>query len=151
MTAGRPLTIGFTRSFSFGIPFWTIAEHGARERARELGATLVMRHCTTDAEMAMSLHSLIEQRVDLIIIAAMDPSFPAFLAALEQATSAGIPLLAVDVPIPYPVACLVRSDDLHGAAEGAVFLAERLGHQGKVLHLQGDMGAPVAQLRSAGV
>jgi rsbT co-antagonist protein RsbR len=151
MAAGTPLTIGFTRSFALGIPFWTIAEHGARERARELGATLIMRQCTTDAEMALSLHSLIQQRVDLIIIAAMDPNYPPFLDALAQATAAGIPLLAVDVQLPYPVDCLVRSDDLHGAASGASFLAERLERRGKVLQLQGDMAAPVAQLRSAGV
>jgi PAS domain S-box-containing protein len=151
MTVGTPLTIGFTRNFSFGIPFWTIAEHGARERARELGVTLAMRHCTNDPEMAASIHSLIEQRVDAIMVAAMDPTYPAFLAALAQATAAGIPLIAVDVTLPYPVDCLIRSDDLHGAADGATFLAECLGRQGKVIHLQGDMGAPVAQLRSAGV
>ena len=81
MNAGTPLTIGFTRSFAFGIPFWTIAEHGARERARELGAALVVRQCTSDIEMAASLHSLIEQQVDLIIVAAMDPNYPPFLAA----------------------------------------------------------------------
>jgi anti-anti-sigma factor len=151
MTVGPPLTIGFTRNFSFGIPFWTIAEHGARERARELGVTLAMRHCTNAPEMAASIHSLIQQRVDAIMVAAIDPSFPSFLAALEQATAAGIPIIAIDVPLPYPVACLVRSDDLHGAADGAVFLAERLGRRGKVIHLQGDMAIPVAQLRSAGV
>src|SRR5215216_781033 len=115
MTVGTPLTIGFTRNFSFGIPFWTIAEHGARERARELGVTLAMRHCTNDPEMTASIHSLIEQRVDAIIVAAMDPTYPAFLAALAQATAAGIPLIAVDVTLPYPVDCLIRSDDLHGA------------------------------------
>ena len=48
----------------------------ARERARELGATLVMRHCTTDIEMAASIHSLIEQRVDPIIIAAHGSALP---------------------------------------------------------------------------
>jgi PAS domain S-box-containing protein len=110
-----------------------------------------MRHCTSDAEMAMALESLIQQHVDLIIIAAMDPAHPPFLAALAHANAAGIRLIAVDVPLPYPVDCLIRSDDLHGAAEGAVFLAERLGQHGKVIHLQGDMGAPVAQMRSAGV
>jgi PAS domain S-box-containing protein len=151
MTTVAPVTIGFTRNFSFGIPFWTIAEHGARERARELDVTLAMRHCTTDSEMAASIHSLIQQHVDLIIIAAMDPTYPPFQDALAQASSAGIPLIAVDVPVDYPVDCLIRSDDLHGAAEGAAFLAERLGHQGKVINLQGEMGAPVAQLRSAGV
>jgi anti-anti-sigma factor len=151
MTAGQPPIIGFARSFSLGIPFWTIVEHGARERARELGAKLSMRHCATDNDMAMALESLIEQQVDLIIVAAMDPTYQPFLDALAHATAAGIPLLAVDVPLPYPVDCLIRSDDLRGAAEGAVFLAQRLEQQGKVLHLQGDMGAPVAQLRSAGV
>src|SRR3954465_5079129 len=107
MTTDRSPTIGFARSFAFGIPFWTIAEHGARERARELGATLLMRHCTTDSEMAAAIHSLIQQRVDLIIIAAMDPTYPPFLAALAHATAAGIPLIAVDVPLPYPVDCLI--------------------------------------------
>jgi anti-anti-sigma factor len=151
MNVGTGLTLGFTRNFSFGIPFWTIAEHGARERARELGVTLVVRHSVDDLQMAASIHSLIQQRVDAIIIAAMDPNYPPFVAALEQATAAGIPLIAIDVPIPYPVDCLVRSDDLHGAAEAAAFLAERLEHRGKVIHLQGEMAAPVAQLRSAGV
>src|SRR5690348_11825134 len=103
-TAGTPLTIGFTRNFSFGIPFWTIAEHGARERARELGVTLNMRHCTNEREMADSIHSLVQQHVDAIMVAAIDPKFPGFLAALKHATSAGIPIIAIDVPIPYPVA-----------------------------------------------
>jgi anti-anti-sigma factor len=148
---GTPLTIGFARSFALGIPFWTIAEHGARERARELGAALVMRRCTTDAEMVRALDSLIQQRVELIMIAALDPSYPAFLDALARVTAAGIRIIAVDVPLPYPVDCLIRSDDVHGAAEGAAFLAQRIDQAGKVIHLQGDMAAPVAQLRSAGV
>lgn len=151
MSAAKPVTIGFARSFAFGIPFWTIAEHGARERARELGVTLAVHRAIDDPAMAAAIQSLIQQRVDAIIVAAMDPSFPAFLEALEQATAAGIPIIAIDVPLPYPVACLVRSDDLHGAAAGASYLAERMGRQGKLLHLQGDMGAPVARLRSAGV
>jgi hypothetical protein len=46
----------------------------------------------------------------------MDPSDPTFLAALTRASVASIPLIAVDVAIPYPVNCLVRSDDLRGAA-----------------------------------
>jgi PAS domain S-box-containing protein len=151
MNTAKPLTIGFARSFAFGIPFWTIAEHGARERARELGVTLSVHRAADDPAMVAAFHSLIQQRVDAIMVAAMDPSFPGFLEALEQATAAGIPIIAVDVPLAYPVACLVRSDDLHGAAAGASYLAERIGRRGKVIHLQGDMGAPVAQLRSAGV
>jgi PAS domain S-box-containing protein len=151
MTVTTPLTIGFTRNFAFGIPFWTIAEHGARQRARELGVTLVMRHCADDSEMAASILSLIQHHVNAIIIAPMDPTYPPFLAALAQATAAGIPLIAVDARIPYPVNCLVRSDDVRGSADGAAYLAERLGRQGKVIHLQGERGAPVAQLRSAGV
>jgi PAS domain S-box-containing protein len=81
----------------------------------------------------------------------MDPTYAPFLAALEQATAAGIPLIAVDAPIPYSVSCLVRSDDVRGSSDGAAYLAERIGRRGKVLHLQGEGGAPVAQLRSAGV
>lgn len=151
MNTDTPRTIGFTRNFSFGIPFWTIAEHGARERAHELGVTLAMRHCSNDPEMAASMQSLIQQHVDAIMVAAIDPNFPSFLAALADATAAGIPIIAVDVPLPYPVASLVRSDDVRGAASGASYLAEQIGRQGTVIHLQGDMAAPVAQLRSSGV
>jgi PAS domain S-box-containing protein len=151
MSTALPRTIGFTRNFSFGIPFWTIAEHGARERARELGVTLAVRHCTNASEMAVSIHGLIQQRVDAIMVAAIIPDFPEFLAALAQATAAGIPIIAVDIALPHPVASLVRSDDLRGAASGAGYLAEQIGRRGKVIHLQGDMAVPVGQLRSAGV
>jgi rsbT co-antagonist protein RsbR len=113
--------------------------------------TLAIRHCTDALEMAASIDSLIQQHVDAIIVAAIDPNDPRFLAALQRATAAGIPLVAVDVPLPFPVDCLIRSDDLNGAAAGATYLAERLGHRGKVIHLQGDMTTPVAQARSAGV
>src|SRR4051794_26785493 len=126
MNVHTPQTIGFTRNFSFGIPFWTIAEHGARERARELGVTLAMRHCTTAAEMAASIQNLIQQRVDAILVAAIDPNFPSFLSALAQATAAGIPIIAVDVSLPFPVASLVCSDDRRGAASCARYLAEHI-------------------------
>ncbi|HEU5085994.1 MAG TPA: hypothetical protein VFT99_01070, partial [Roseiflexaceae bacterium] len=62
MAFSTPLTIGFARNFSFGIPFWTIAEHGAHQRARELGVSLHMRHCSNDAEMAASIRSLVDQQ-----------------------------------------------------------------------------------------
>ncbi len=151
MNARTPLVIGFTRHFALGVPFWTIIEHGARTRARELGATLTMRHCLDQSEMAPSIENLIQHHVDAIIVAAMDPNDPTFLDALAHVSAAGIPLIAVDVAIPFPVDCLVRSDDLRGAASGASYLAERLGRHGTVIHLQGDMANPVAQLRSAGV
>jgi len=151
MASATPPTIGFTRNFSFGIPFWTIAEYGARERARELGVTLAMRHCANGLEQAASVESLIQQHVDLIVVAAIEPDHPRFMAALDRATAAGIPLVAVDVPLAYPVKCQVRSDDLGGSADAACYLARRLGHRGKVIHLAGDLITPVAQLRSAGV
>ncbi len=50
MTVHTALTIGFTRHSVGGGPFWTIIEHGARERARELGASLFVRYCTNDSE-----------------------------------------------------------------------------------------------------
>src|SRR5258706_12495021 len=120
--SGATLLLMFSpRHYSFGIPFWTIAEHGARERARELGVTLAMRPCADALEMAGSIQSLIQQRVHAIIVAAIDANDPIFLAALAQASAAGIPLMAVAVPLPYPVDCLVRSDDLRGAADGAAY------------------------------
>ncbi len=151
MPPDKPLTIGLTRHFAIGIPYWTIVEHGARERARELGVTLTVHHSVTGIEQAAAIHSLVQQQVAAIIVAAIYPNDPAFVAALDDATAAGIPLVAADVAAPRPVACLVRSDDVQGAAAGAAYLAERLGGRGEVVHLQGMLTNPVAQLRSAGV
>jgi PAS domain S-box-containing protein len=151
MASSRPLTIGFTRHFAVGVPFWTVAEHGARERARELDITLSVHHSATAFEQARVIELLVHQRLAAIIVAAIDPNDPAFVDALDIAAAAGIPVVAVDVPLPRPVACMVRSDDVQGAAVGASYLVERLEGHGKVVHLQGGMQSPVAQLRSQGV
>src|SRR5437867_2354496 len=114
MSHNTPPRIGFARSFSVGVPFWTIVEHGTRKRTHELGMTLDVRHCANEPEMAAAIQSLTHQHVDAIIVAAMDPTDTDFIAALEQATAAGIPLVAVDAALTYPVACLIRSDDIGG-------------------------------------
>jgi PAS domain S-box-containing protein len=89
--------------------------------------------------------------VHAIIVAAIEAADPAFVAALEHATDAGIPLIAADVAVPSPVACLVHSDDVRGAASGATYLVECLNGRGQVVHFQGGLQSSVAQLRSAGV
>jgi PAS domain S-box-containing protein len=151
MRADTAATIGFSRNFSVGVPFWTLVEHGTRKRARELGVNLIVRYSTDGPEQAAAIHSLVQQQVDAIIVAAIEPNNPAFVGALKQATGARIPIIAADVALPLPVACLVRSDDVRGAAVGATYLAERLDGHGQVVHLQGGLQSPVAQLRSAGV
>jgi anti-anti-sigma factor len=151
MTATPPLTIGLTRNFAVGIPYWTIMEHSARERARELGAGCIVHQSLTGPEQAAAIHSLIAQRVAAIVVAAIVPDDPAFVAALEQARAAGIPLVAADVPLAFPVDCLVQSDDRRGAAAAACHAVEQIGGRGTVVHLQGDLRSPVAQMRSRGV
>lgn len=143
--------IGLTRNFAIGVPYWTIMEHSARQRAHELGAALIVRHSSTGPEQAATIHSLIEQRVDAIIVAAIDPDDPEFLAALQRAIAANMPLIAADVPLAIPVSCVIRSDDRRGAAAAARYVADAIGGQGTVIHLQGGMRSPVAQLRSLGV
>ena len=151
MDADIHLRIGFSRDLAIGIPFWTIVEHGARVRAREFGMTFLAHHSVTAHDQAEDMMDLIEQHVDAIIVAAFDPQAPVFIAALDAANTAAIPVIAVDIAVHYPVASLICSDDLQGAASGAAYFAEQLGGQGKVVHFQGKMQNPVAQLRSDGV
>jgi PAS domain S-box-containing protein len=151
MTPNKLLKIGLTRHLAIGVPYWTIVEHGARERARELDVALIVRQCADAIEQAASIDNLVHQKVDAIVVAPIDPSAAPFVAALEGAATAGIPVVGADVALPRAVACLVRSDDLRGAADGATYLVERLGGQGKVVHLKGSGSGPVGWLRSAGV
>ena len=151
MAADKPLRIGFSRDLAIGIPFWTIVEHGARVRAREFDMTLLVHHSVTAHDQAEDIAQLTEQHVDVIIFAAFEPNDPDFIAALQAASAAGIPLIALDIAVPHPVTSLIRSDDFRGAASGAAYLAGQLGGQGKVVHFQGKMQNPVAQLRSDGV
>ncbi|HEU5012409.1 MAG TPA: substrate-binding domain-containing protein [Roseiflexaceae bacterium] len=151
MGAEHPLKIGFSRNLAIGIPFWTIAEHGAAVRARELGVTFLPLHSVNARVQAEHIAQLIQQRVDAIVVAATDPSDADFLAALDAAHAAGIPLIAVDVVIAAPVVSLVRSDDVRGATCGMTYLAEQIGGQGKIVHFQGNPQSPVAKLRTVGV
>lgn len=151
MSPALPLTIGFTRHFSSEIPYWAIVEHSARERAHELGASLIVRHNLTGLEQAAVIHDFIQQRVSGIIIAPVYPTHPALADALEQAARAGIPVVAVDTAPIGPVTCVVQSNDVEGIGAAATFLADRLNGRGKVIHLQGNLLYPVAQRRSAGV
>ena len=97
MSSPTPIKIGFPRDLAIGVPFWTIVEYGARECARERGVSLDVRHCTSELEMAAAIRTLTQQQVDAMLVAPMDPNHPAFLSALEAATEAGIPLVAVDI------------------------------------------------------
>jgi ABC-type sugar transport system substrate-binding protein len=151
MSSPTSINIGFPQDLAIGVPFWTIVEYGARECARERDVALDVRHCTSELEMAAAIHTLTQQLVNAIVVAPMDPNHPAFLSALKAATEAGIPLVGVDMPVPHPVSSLVRSDDVRGMGAGAAYLVERLGGQGKVVHLQGELGSAVARLRSTGV
>lgn len=151
MDADTPLNIGFSRNLAIGIPFWTIAEHGAAVRARELGATLLARRSVTAHAQAEDIAHLVGQHVDAIVVAAIEPTDADFLAALDAAHAAGIPLIAVDVEIPRPVACFIHSDDVRGATEATTYLAEQMGGHGKVVHFRGVRHSSAAQLRAEGV
>lgn len=144
------MKIGYICGFSTHTPFWTIAEHGVRQAARELGAALTLRFCADELEVLAAFQDLIRRRLDAILFAPFG-NLESYIPTYKDAKAAGIPLVLLDQPQPYPVDCLVKSDDARGAAAGASYLAERLGGLGKVLHLQGEMSGPVSRLRSEGV
>ena len=126
MSPNAALTIGFSRHIAISLPYWTIVEHGARARARELGLGLIVQQNWDGAEQATTIRNLVQQRVDAIIIAPIYPSDPTFVSSvLGQVSSAGIPLIALDGRPPHPVTSVIRSDDVRGLTAAATSVAER--------------------------
>ena len=132
--------------------FWSIVGHCVRREAQQLGIRLSNVPASSPEDQAAGLQQLVNARVDGLVITPLDPENPGLIAVVRQAIAAGIPVVTLDSGIKgCKLSCTVRSEDAKGSEMVAEHLFRRMGGQGKVVHLQGDMRAEAAGLRSEGV
>ena len=112
-------------------------------------AKLNMAHRNTDAAGQLEdIRNLISAKVDAIVVNPADPA--GINAALEEATKAGIVVVAVDQAVTEPSALVISNNQEEYAYLGAKWLFEQLGGKGDVVYMRGAAGAPADSDRDKG-
>src|SRR5262249_27725930 len=105
--------------------FWIILSYAARGRAAELGAAMTVLPATTASGQAAAIAQLVGQRVDALIVGPIDSH--AIAPAVQHAIDMGIPVIAADTGVEAcQLACIVQSDNVHGAAQAGAYLADQI-------------------------
>jgi ABC-type sugar transport system substrate-binding protein/anti-anti-sigma regulatory factor len=132
--------------------FWWIVTHCIRQEARRLGVKTSTVPAASPEHQVETIRRLLREHVDALILTPLRPSDPELVAAVVQANAVGVPVVTLDSEIRgCKLASVIRSEDAKGAQMTAEHLFRQLGGKGKVVHLQGDLRAQAAGLRSEGV
>ena len=116
-------------------PFFTAMDKEAKVQAKKIGATLNVQDAQLDlATQDNQISSFIQQKVDLIIVSAVDES--GLKPAIERAKAAGIIVVAVDTPAKGADA-VVTTDGVQAGELSCSYLAEQLGGKGNILIVDG--------------
>ncbi len=131
-------------------PFFVDLEAGAKEKAKELGATLITLDSQDDSATELSnVEDLVNQKVDLILINPTDSD--AVKSAVEAANAAKIPVITLDRGANGgEVVAHIASDNVAGGVLAGEFIVDKLGGEGKVVELEGIPGASAARDRGEG-
>ena len=112
-------------------------------------ASLNIAHRNTDpAGQLEDMRNLIAAGVDAMIINPSDPD--ALVPAIQEATSAGIPVIAVDATVNEPSAYVISNDQEEYGRLGAEWLFEKLGGEGNVFYMRGLAGHAADDARDVG-
>lgn len=148
--ASAELTIGISN---------TVQGNGWREemvcamKAQALSAgnvdQLIIAHRNTDAAGQLEdVRNLIEAGVDAIVLNPANPD--GINSAIEQATEAGIVVVAVDQGVSAESAYVISNNQEEYAYLGARWLFEHLGGEGDVVYMRGAAGASADDDRDTG-
>lgn len=126
--------------------FITLMVEGMKAEAAELGVELIVLDANNDAATQLSqVENLIAQKVDVILVAAVDAD--AIVPAFDMAEAAGIPLTGVNM--------LMNTDkkyyyagpnDVEAGELEAQYIIDKIGGKGNVVILEGPIGTS-AQLQ----
>jgi ribose transport system substrate-binding protein len=112
-------------------------------------AKLNIAHRNTDAAGQLEdIRNLISAGVNAIVVNPADPA--GIKAALEEATKAGIVVVAVDQTVTEPSAYIISNNQEQYAYLGAKWLFETLGGKGDVVYMRGAAGASADSDRDKG-
>ncbi|TIO27250.1 MAG: sugar ABC transporter substrate-binding protein, partial [Mesorhizobium sp.] len=99
-------------------------------------AKLNIAHRNTDAAGQLEdIRNLISAKVNAIVVNPADPA--GIKAGLEEATKAGIVVVAVDQAVTEPSAYIISNNQEQYAYLGAKWLFQQMGGKGEVLYMRG--------------
>lgn len=90
----------------------------------------------------------IMKKVDAIMLKTLDLNMTSKIS--EKCAEAGIPLIAIGIPIQAPATAFVGSDDYQSGVMQMEYLAEQAGFKGSVAILQDNGLNPASQMRTKG-
>ena len=145
----RKVTIGFA-PMNVEMTWMKFAYHAMHKKAAESGVELITYDASNDAaKQAINIEQLIQRGVDAIITLPVDAK--RLIPALEMASRKGIPVVTFSrTVLGAPHLLFVGSDDVEAGRLACRFLADRLNKVGKVVVLEGSVGATSAMNRSLG-
>src|SRR4029453_6485322 len=112
-------------------------------------AKLNIAHRNTDAAGQLEdIRNLISAKVNATVVNPADPA--GIKAALEEATKAGIVVVAVDQTVTEPTAYIISNNQEDYAYLGAKWLFQTLGGKGDVVYMRGAAGASADSDRDKG-
>ena len=116
-------------------PFFSAMERNAKQAAAKIGATLNVQDAQVDlANQNTQIDAFIQQKVDLIIISAVDES--GIEPAIQRAKAAGIIVIAVDTPARGADA-EIMTNAIQAGETSCEYLFSQMGGKGKVLLVDG--------------
>ncbi len=128
-------TIGLTVQ-AISNPFFVAIQHGAEAEAKKIGATVLLEDANHDVgKQSDQIDNFIQKQVDLILLNAVDSA--GIAPAVKRATSAGIPVVAVDVGADGGVAATVASDNVDAGRLVCQYMSDRLKGQGSIAIVDG--------------
>ncbi|GAB2473833.1 substrate-binding domain-containing protein [Promicromonospora xylanilytica] len=157
---GDTITIGFSQRRLAGSDWWATLLAGAKDRAAELGAEVVVTDAGGDAVKQNSdVQTLITKGADAVILNPQDPTGVA--PAVNATTQAGIPLVVVNSNLSDELAqqqfCYVAEDQPAVAAEMGAAIGElakeRFADESsvKAVVIGGYSGETITEQRGQGV
>jgi ribose transport system substrate-binding protein len=135
--AGEPMQLGYSAPFLFNE--YSVVLQDLVAAAGEDSGFDVLPPTNADSDSAQQntdIRNLISAGANALIVFANDSN--AIVPALEYADEQGVTTVAIDVgPDGGPVAMIVRVDNIGMGTIACEDMAEAIGHEGKVLSLQG--------------
>ncbi|WP_410511331.1 ABC transporter substrate-binding protein [Paenibacillus sp. BR2-3] len=134
-TADKKLKIGLTVP-TLGNPFFVAMSKGAQEVATKYNAEVTTVSADHDlAKQTAQIEDFITKKMDLILLSPFDSK--GIAAAVQQAKTAGIPVIAVDGSAEGGITSVVMSDNVMAGKLAGEYMAERLGGKGNIVVIDG--------------
>ncbi len=142
-------SIGFSVS-TLNNPFFVSLSEGAKEKAEEEGAELIVVDAGDEsAKQASDIEDLISKNISVLIVNPVDSD--AVAPAVKDAVAKGIKVISVDrVVNGVDVDCSIASDNVAGAEAATEYLVSLIGEGAKVAEIEGVSGASATIDRGAG-